>query len=329
MMLPIGLELPGEPSIPEMMAIAQRAEALGFDSIWLTETRFTRDAVTSTAAVAAATERVRVATAVINPYTRGAVLNAVTAATLDELAGGRFIFGIGPGSPTVLARQGITFDRPLPHLREAVEVVRRLLTGEEVTFLGETTTVDGARLDFTPIRSSIPVYLGVTGPRALALAGEIADGVLLNGFVSLAYTERAVEIVRSAARAAGRDPDAVEIAASIHVAIDADGQAARDATRTLVATYLGGFPNIARESGILPALLDRIEAVYRAEGAAAAAPLIDDRIVDDLTIAGTISEVRSALARRREAGVQLPVVSFAQSHMTAWLDELAESAQSA
>jgi 5,10-methylenetetrahydromethanopterin reductase len=159
----LGFEVLGEPAVPALTAIARQAEALGYDSIWLAETRFTRDAVTTAAAVAAATRRVRVATAVTNPFTRGAVLTAVTAATLDEAAGGRFILGLGPGSPTVLARQGIGFDRPLTRLRETVEVVRRLLAGEEVWFAGETLSVAGARLDFTP-RAAIPIYLGVTGP---------------------------------------------------------------------------------------------------------------------------------------------------------------------
>jgi 5,10-methylenetetrahydromethanopterin reductase len=321
-MAPLGLELFGEPAVPEMMAIAQRAESLGYESIWLTETRFTRDAVTTAAAVTAATTRVRVATAVINPYTRGAVLAAVTAATLDELAGGRFIFGIGPGSPAILARQGIPFDLPLLRLRETVEIVRRLLRGEEVWFEGETIAVAGARLDFTPVRPSIPIYLGVTGPKALALAGEIADGVLLNGFVSLSYTRRAVEIVRTAARAAGRDPDTVEIAGSIHVAVDADGQAARDATRPLIATYLAGFPHIARESGIAAEVLERIVAAYGRGGPVAAAALVSDAIVADLACAGTVADVRAGLAGRREAGVQLPVVSLAQSGMASWLDAI-------
>src|SRR5689334_21372627 len=101
----IGLELAGTPSVPEMMRLAALAERLGYDSIWLTETRFTRDAVTTAAAVAAATERVRIGTAVVNPYTRGAALTAVTVATLDELAGGRLVAGIGPGSPLILAQQ--------------------------------------------------------------------------------------------------------------------------------------------------------------------------------------------------------------------------------
>lgn len=318
----IGLELPGEPAVPEMMATAQRAEALGYESVWLTETRFTRDAITTTAAVAVATRTARVATAVINPFTRGAVLIATTAATLDELAGGRFVLGLGPGSPTVLARQGIGFDRPLARLSETVEVVRRLLRGERVRFAGETMSITDAGLDFTPLRPTIPIYLGVTGPGALALAGRIADGVILNGFVSLGYTQRAVEIVRAAARAAGRDPGEVEIASSIVVSVADDSAAAREAVRPLVATYLAEFPNIAHESGVAGATLDRIAATHRRNGAVAAASLVDDAIVSDLTCTGTVAEVQIALENRRDAGVQLPIVSFCQSDMASALAEL-------
>ncbi|MCC2629246.1 MAG: class flavin-dependent oxidoreductase [Thermomicrobiales bacterium] len=301
-MLPIGLELPGEPSVPEMMATASLAEQLGYESIWLTETRFTRDAITTTSAVATATRTARIATAVINPFTRGAVLMAVTAATLDEVCGGRFVLGIGPGSPTVLERQGIHFDRPL----------------------GETMQVAGAQLDFSPKRSTIPIYLGVTGPKALALAGEIADGVILNGFVSVEYTKRAVEIVRSSARASGRDPNDVEITGSIVVSIDANKKIALDAARPLVALYLAEFPNVARESGIPPSLLNHIAAVHRREGSQAAAELVADAVVTDLTCAGTISEVQEALARRRGATVDLPIASLAQSSMIPWLGQLVQ-----
>jgi 5,10-methylenetetrahydromethanopterin reductase len=320
----IGLELPGEPSVPEMMVVARQAEALGYESIWLTETRFTRDAVTTTSTVATATRTARVATAVVNPFTRGAVLMAVTAATLDEVCGGRLVLGIGPGSPTILERQGIRFDQPLARLRETVEVVRRLLRGEEVSFTGKTIQVNRAQLDFTPIRSTIPIYLGVTGPKALALAGEIADGVIFNGFVSLEYTNRAVEIVRSSARASGRDPDELEIAGSIVVSVDAMRETALNAVRPLVALYLAEFPNVARESGISSNLLKHIASVHLREGSRAAAELVADAIVTDLTCAGTFTEVQASLSRRRGAGVELPVVSLAQSSMVSWLGHLVQ-----
>jgi 5,10-methylenetetrahydromethanopterin reductase len=323
-MLPIGLEFPGEPSVPEIMATASLAEQLGYESIWLPETRFTRDAITTTSAVATATHSARIATAVINPFTRGAVLTAVTAASLDEVCGGRFVLGIGPGSPTVLERQGIRFDQPLARLRETVEVVRRLLLGEEVSFTGKKVQTTRAQLDFTPIRPTIPIYFGVTGPKALALAGEIADGVILNEFVSLEYTKRAVEIVRSSARAFGRDPDEVEIAASILVSVDTSTKMALDAARPLVALYLAEFPNVARESGIPAHLLNHIATIYRREGSQAAVELVTDAIVTHLTCAGTIAEVKEGLARRRGAGVNLPIASLAQSGMAPWLGQLVQ-----
>jgi 5,10-methylenetetrahydromethanopterin reductase len=275
--------------------------------------------------VATATRHARVATAVINPFTRGAVLLAVTAATLDELCAGRFVLGLGAGSPTVLMRQGLAFDRPLTRLRETVTVVRRLLSGEEVSFAGETIQVSRARLDFTPVRSDIPIYLGVTGPSALALAGEIADGVILNGFVSHDYTRRAVETVRASVRAAGRDPGRIEIAGSMVVSVAATTRAALDAARPLVALYLAEFPNVARESGISPDLIQRIATVRREQGLAAAAELVADAVVADLTCAGTIEEVQAALARRRRAGVALPILSPVQAQTTtiSWLGQLA------
>ena len=323
-MLPIGLELPGEPSVPEMMATASQAEQFGYESIWLTETRFTRDAITTTSAVATATRTARIATAVINPFTRGAVLTAITAATLDEVCAGRFVLGIGPGSPTVLERQGIRFNQPLARLRETVDIIRRLLRGESVSFSGKTMSVAEARLDFTPVRPAIPIYLGVTGPKALALAGEIADGVILNGFVSLDYTKRAIEIVRSSARASGRDPNDVEISGSIVVSVAAERKTAIDAARPLVALYLAEFPNVARESGVPTNVLNHIAAVHRREGSQAAAELVTDAIVTDLTCAGTIAEVKEGLSRRREAGVEVPIASFAQCDMLSWLGKLVQ-----
>jgi len=312
----LGLELPGEPSVPEMARIALEAETLGFDSIWLTETRFTRDAVTCAAAVGMATSRMRVATAVVNPYTRGAVLTAVTAATLDELCGGRFILGIGPGSPAILERQGIPFDRPLGRLRETVAVVRAMLRGEAPAGMA-------ARLDFAPVRPEVPIYLGVTGPKALALAGEIADGVLLNGFVSAAYARRAVAIVRESAERAGRHPDEVEIAASIAVSVDDDAERARAVVRPMVATYLAEFPSIARESGVPEEELARIGHAYRAEGAESAGKLLRRETIDDLAIAGAPDDVRRGLDLRRSVGVQLPVASLVDPSMARHLRRLA------
>lgn len=306
----IGLELGGEPDVPGMVRLAQAAEAAGYDSVWLTETRFTRDAIVPAAAVAAATRRVRVGTAVVNPFTRGAALLAVTFATLDELAGGRLVAGIGPGSPTVLAQQGIAFDRPLRRTEETVDIVRRLIAGERLTLHGDAVSIDRLQLDFAPVRPSVPIWLGVTGPRALALAGRIADGVILNGFVSVGYTRRAVDIVRAAARAAGRDPGTIEIGASIVTSLDDDVAIARDRVRPSIATYLARFPHIAREADVDDTLLAAVADVHDRAGAQAGGALLDDALVDRLTCCGDVARVRAGLAERIAAGVDLPIVGL-------------------
>jgi 5,10-methylenetetrahydromethanopterin reductase len=305
-----------------MMVLAKRAEDLGFDSVWLTETRFTRDAITTAAAVAAATNRVRIGTAVTNPFTRGAVLTAVTFATLDELAEGRLIFGFGPGSPHILRRQGFGFDLPLTRMREHIDVVRRLLSGERVSYEGQTVSVDNVALDFQPIRPNIPLYLGVTGPRALECAAEIADGVILNGFVSAAYTTRAVERMRRRLADAGRDEDTFEIASWLMVSVDRDSAKAKDAVRPMVATYLANFPNIARESGLPQDLLDTIGQVYAERGVAEAAKLVADDVVTRLSCSGSPDECRALIQERRNAGATLPILGIFADDIELAMEEL-------
>jgi 5,10-methylenetetrahydromethanopterin reductase len=305
-----------------MMGLAKRAEDLGFDSIWLTETRFTRDAITTAAAVAAATNRVRIGTGVTNPFTRGAVLTAVTFATLDELAEGRLIFGFGPGSPHILRRQGFDFDLPLTRMREHIEVVRRLLAGERVSYEGKTVSVDNVALDFQPYRPHIPLYLGVTGPKALECAAEIADGVVLNGFVSAAYTKRAVERMRRRLAEAGRGKDDFEIASWLMVSVDRDSARAKDAVRPMVATYLANFPNIARESGLPQDLLDTIGSVYMEKGVAEAARHVDDNVVTLLSCSGSPDECRALIQERRDAGADLPVLGILAGDIGLAMEEL-------
>lgn len=304
------------------MQLAKQAEELEFDSVWLTETRFTRDAITTAAAVAAATSRVRIGTAVTNPFTRGAVLSAVTFATLDELAQGRAIFGFGPGSPHILRRQGYDFDLPVTRMTEHIEVVRQLLTGERISYRGRTVTVDNVALDFKPYRTSMPLYLGVTGPKALGLAGEIADGVILNGFVSAEYSGQAIDRVNDAAERAGRNPADVEIASWLMVSVDRDSAKAKDAVRPMVATYLANFPNIARESGLPNELLDTIGQVFAAGGATAAAEHVGDDIVTRLACAGTSEECRALIQRRREVGVTLPILGILGGDIGAAMKDL-------
>lgn len=302
------------------------AERLGYESLWLTETRFTRDAITTAASAGMATKRLGIATGAINVYTRGPVLIATTFAGLDEITQGRAIAGIGAGSPSVLLPQGIPFDRPLLRLRETVEIVRRLWEGERITFEGETVTIRDVQLDFTPPRSRIPIYLAVTGPRALELAGEIADGVLLNSFVSPGYVRQAVEHIRRGADRAGRTIADIDIAGCVTVALAADRRQARTMIRPSLATYLACFPHIARQSGFDETEVETIRQAYNLGGAGAAASVVSDEMVDRLAVAGPFADCRERIAAYREAGLQLPVLDIVGPNITQTLEAMSAEA---
>lgn len=304
----LGFAFLGEPAVPKMVEAARRAESLGFESVWVAETRFARDGFVPAAAIAARTERILVSTGVVNVYTRNPVILAVSYATLDELSNGRAIFGIGPGSPLVLEPQGHAFERPLTRLREYVEVGRRLISGERVHYLGETVGVDGVQLEFDPVRTSIPVYLGVTGPRAMRMAGEISDGVLMNGFTSCSYVRRSIQKIEAGARAAGRDPGGIDLTLGLVTSVDGDADVARERVKPLIAMYLARFPNIAKETGYGEEYLEGVRREVRGRGLEAGAGLVSEEVVDDLAAAGTPGHVRDRIGEYREAGIQCPVL---------------------
>lgn len=312
---PVGLAFLGAPRVPEMVRLARKAEASGFESLWVAETRITRDAVVPLAAIAAATERVRLGSAILNVYTRNPVVLAITFVSLDELAPGRVVMGLGCGSPKVLAPQGQPFTRPLTRLREYVEVLRPLMRGETVDYAGQTIRLEGARIEdmlaadasIASAATQMPLYLGVTGEPALALAGEASDGVLLNVCLPTAYVTRARSVIEEGAQRAGRDFAAIEIGMMLVVSPDEDSRSGKDRARRFISLYLSLFPNIARETGLPAEWLEQLQEAFLAGGVADAARLVDDTLVDSLTAAGTPAECQARIDEYRRAGVDLPV----------------------
>lgn len=325
-----GLMFPGAPKIPDMVRLAQRAEARGFDSAWFAETRITRDGVTPLAAMAAATDRIKIGSAIVNVFTRGPVVLACTFTTLNELAPGRILMGLGAGSPAVLGPQGVEFKKPLTRMREYVTIIQPLIRGEEVTFDGETVSVDGARIEDILSASgsdagataAIPLYLGVTGPRALEYAGEVADGVLLNAILPTTYVERARGLLQKGAQRANRSVQDLDVAMIAIVSPDADAAAGKNRARDFLAVYLSMFPNLARETGLDEALVESIRTTFNADGVEAAARNIDDSVVDQLCAAGSVEECRERLQAYRQAGVDLPILTPLDGTMELAIDEL-------
>jgi 5,10-methylenetetrahydromethanopterin reductase len=319
-----GLLLAGAPAVPEMVTIAQRAEAAGFASVWVAETRLTRDAFVPMAAIAQATSTLRVASGIVNVYTRNPVVLAISFLSLEELAPGRIVVGLGTGSPNVLAPQGIAFERPLSRLREYCAVLPPLMRGEPVTYAGEFVRLDGARIEdvLRPEagpRSAMPLVIGATGPKALHYAGSVANGVLMNVCLPTEYVRERVKLVHAGAREAGRDPAALDIGMGILVSPDADGDIGRDRARAFIALYLSMMPNIAKETG---EAVDAIRAAFHDKGLDAAARLVPDATVDRLAAAGTPDECRARLDEYARAGVGTVVMTPVPGALDAVLELL-------
>ena len=172
------------------------AEEKGFEAVWQAESRLVRDAIVPMAAYAAVTERIKVGSGVINNWTRNIGLLASTFLTLDDLAPGRVICGIGAWWDPLARNVGIERRKPLLAMRETVDLLRRLLNMEQVTFHGEFHYVEGIELDVVHGRKEprdVPIYIGATGPKMMELSGEIADGVVLNYCVPPEYNLQAIE----------------------------------------------------------------------------------------------------------------------------------------
>lgn len=267
------------------------------------------------AAFAASTERITVGSGVVNTWTRNAGLLAATFVTLDDLAPGRVILGLGAWWDPLARKVGITRRRPLQCMRETVEVCRQLFTLEEVTYSGEFVNLDGVRIDVVHGDTSprnIPIYIGATGPKMLELSGEIADGVVLNYMVSPKYNNDAMERIASGAERAGRSVDEIDRPQLVVCSLDKDRTAALDAARLLLTQYLGQQPHIMKASGVDPSLIEEINAIVdwpaTQEQIEKAASLVPDEVVQLVSASGTPEECRAKVAEYMEHGATCPIL---------------------
>lgn len=312
------------------MHYAQQAEAAGFEAVWQAESRLVREATVPMAAYAAVTERIAVGSGVVNTWTRNAALLAATFVTLDDLAPGRVLLGLGAWWDPLARKVGIHRRQPLRCMRETVEACRELFTLREVSYRGEFVALDRVRIDVvhgdrSPRR--IPIYIGATGPKMLELSGAIADGVVLNYMVSPAYNDTALEHIAEGARRAGRDPAEVDRAQLIVCSLDEDRARALDSARLLLTQYLGQQPHIMKASGVDPSLIDEINAVVdwpaTPEQIRSASELVPDEVVQSVTAAGTPEECRAKVAEYVAHGATCPILYPLGDDVEAMIDAFA------
>ena len=312
------LLLPARPA-RELATLAQRAEALGYDDLWLADERFFRDVYTCLAACALPTSRIRLATGVTDPYSRHPALTAMAIATLDELAGGRAVLGIGAGV-SGFRELGIDAGRSAVAIREAVELVRGLLAGETVTVKGEQISFHDGRLNFAPRRRAVPIYVASQRAAGCRVAGRVADGAIMQGCVAEPLVRFFRETVHEGARRAGRDPTGIELVARINVCVADDRRAARDVMRPTIVRSLSAqrpdFFTFATAGLTVPASLrDKVLALPYTHDPAplrAVAPEVPDELVDAVTLAGPPEDVARGVARLAREGItQLMVYPLA------------------
>ena len=240
------------------------AEEKGFEAVWQAESRLVRDAIVPMAAYAAVTEKIKVGSGVTNNWTRNIGLLAATYLTLDDLAPDRIICGIGAWWDPLAKNVGIDRRKPLTAMRETVNVLRKLLNLERVSFDGEFIHVQGIELDVVHGRReprNVPIYIGATGDLMMEMTGEIADGVVLNYCVPPEYNIKALEMLDRGAKKAGRRMDMLDRPQLIVCSVDQDHDKAIDTTRELLTQYLAQQPHIAKASGVSTEIVAQIQSI--------------------------------------------------------------------
>jgi 5,10-methylenetetrahydromethanopterin reductase len=315
MTTPVALYLQDAHAIRDGIELVRYAEQQGFAAVWQADSRLVRDAVVPMAAFAATTDRIKVGSGVIDCWTRNPARLASTFSTLDDLAPGRIICGLGAWWDPLARKVGINRERPLTVMREVVTVVRALLNNETVTFDGYFAKLDGVELDYVHQErrpKHVPIYIGATGLQMMELTGEIADGAVLNYLVSPAYNTGALAALERGAAKAGRTIDQIDRPQLVVCSVDRDRRAALDNARLLVTQYLGQQPHIMKASGVPQELLDEIGKVLTwpatHDEVVAASKLVPDDIVQMITASGEPDEVRAKVAEYVATGCTCPIL---------------------
>lgn len=311
----VALYLQDAHPIREGMDIARYAEEKGFEAVWQAESRLVREATVPMAAFASVTERIKVGSGVVDCWSRNPARLAATFSTLDDLAPGRVILGIGAWWDPLARKVGISRARPLQAMREIVTAVRALLANEMVTMHGDFVHLDGVELDYVYQErrpKDVPIYIGATGMKMMELTGEIADGVVLNYLVSPTYNKQAMERLAAGAERAGRSVDDIDRPQLVVCSVHEDRKTALDSARLMVTQYLGQQPHIMKASGVPQSLLDAVGEVLTwpatHEQVEAASKLVPDEIVQMITASGTPTEAKARVADYVRDGCTCPIL---------------------
>jgi F420-dependent oxidoreductase-like protein len=326
----------------QLMSSVQEAERLGYDSVWTAEA-YGSDAATILAFLAAGTSTIKLGSAIFQMPARSPAMTAMTAATIDQLSGGRMLLGVGSSGPQVAEGwHGQRFARQLQRTREYVEVVRMALARDRVEYHGETIELplpDGPgkplKLMIAPVQEPIPIYLAAIGPKNTALAGEVADGWIPT-FFSPEHVATFRSLLEEGAARAARSLDGFDIAPVVNAYVSDDVELARSLMRPGLALYIGGMGS--RDQNFYNRLVQRygfeaaageIQDLYLSGKKEDAAAAIPTELIDMVSLCGPRDAVRDRLAAFRDAGVGTLLVApmaFTTKDRVAQLRAVAELA---
>ena len=328
----VALYLQDSHDLRDGLEYARYAEEKGFEAVWQAESRLVRDAIVPMAAYAAVTNTIKVGSGVINNWTRNIGLLAATFLTLDDLAPNRIICGIGAWWDPLAKNVGIERKKPLTAMKETVQVMKRLLNMERVTFHGEFVHVDGIELDVVHGRREprdVPIMIGATGDMMMELTGEIADGCVMNYCVAPEYNDKALELLEKGAKKAGRKLADLDRPQLIVCSVDEDHDKAIETTKELLCQYLAQQPHIAKASNVSQEVIGNIQAALgwpaTKEQINKAKHFVPDELVHKITASGTPAEARAKVAEYVKRGCTCPILYPVGGNFKLLIDTFAQN----
>ena len=328
----VALYLQDSHDLRDGLEYARYAEEEGFEAVWQAESRLVRDAIVPMAAYAAVTNTIKVGSGVINNWTRNIGLLAATFLTLDDLAPNRIICGIGAWWDPLAKNVGIERKKPLTAMKETVQVMKRLLNMERVTFHGEFVHVDGIELDVVHGRReprNVPIMIGATGDMMMEMTGEIADGCVMNYCVAPEYNDKALELLEKGAKKAGRKLADLDRPQLIVCSVDEDHDKAIETTKELLCQYLAQQPHIAKASNVSQEVIGNIQATLgwpaTKEQINKAKHFVPDELVHKITASGTPAEARAKVAEYVKRGCTCPILYPVGGNFKLLIDTFAQN----
>jgi 5,10-methylenetetrahydromethanopterin reductase len=307
MALKFGIEFVPKEAYWKIAAYALQAEKQEFSNLWITDHYGNRNVYVTLTAAAIYTNKITFGTGVTNPWMVNPVITAQAIASLNEIAPGRVVLGMGAGDKTTLEAVGIEMGKPLAAVRESIEMFRKLTNGEKVEFKGEVFKAAGAKLNFKPA-NKIPVYVGAQGPKMLEMAGQIGDGVLINASHP-SDVQFAVQQANAGMKLAGKSPADVDITAYTSFSVNEDPKKAVKAATPVVAFIVAGSPAAVLEKHKIDvSKADELRVALKAGDFPKALALVTPGMLDAFSICGTPDVCIEKIATLQKIGISQFVV---------------------